>query len=71
MEMVTPSQSPSFRGQQGRSVDESVACFINEIKRQWRNGNVVIGVALDVAEAFPSINTDTLCSELEKKGLRG
>lgn len=58
-----------FGGRQGRSVDESVTCFVDEIKRQWRNGNVVVGVALDVAKAFPSVQTDALCNGLARKGL--
>ncbi|TKA53431.1 hypothetical protein B0A53_04421 [Rhodotorula sp. CCFEE 5036] len=58
-----------FGGRQGRSVDESVVCFVDKIKRQWRNGNVVVGVALDVAKAFPSVNTEALCSGLARKGL--
>ncbi|GAA5976976.1 hypothetical protein JCM10908_005699 [Rhodotorula pacifica] len=58
-----------FGGRQGRSVDKSVACFVDEIKSQWRQGNVVVGIALDVAKAFPSVDTEVLCSELRKKGL--
>ena len=43
---------------------------MNKIKRQWRNGNVIFGVvALDVAKAFPSVNTNALCSGLGRKGL--
>ncbi|GAA5990750.1 hypothetical protein JCM10908_003217, partial [Rhodotorula pacifica] len=58
-----------FGGRQGRSVDESITCFVDEIKSQWRNGNVVVGIALDVAKAFPSVDTDVLCAEMRGKGL--
>ncbi|GAA6043834.1 hypothetical protein NBRC10512_000592, partial [Rhodotorula toruloides] len=53
----------------GRSAEDAVVCFVDEIRRQWRNGNVVLGIALDVAKAFPSVWTDVLVREMEEKGL--
>lgn len=58
-----------FGGRQGRSVDESVGCFVSEIKKRWREGQVVVGIALDVAKAFPSVDTDAMCASLAGRGL--
>ena len=56
-------------GRRGRSAEDAVICFVDEIKRQQRHGNVVVGVALDVAKAFPSVRTDILLDDLRKGGV--
>ncbi|GAA6025607.1 hypothetical protein JCM10207_001484 [Rhodosporidiobolus poonsookiae] len=56
-------------GRKGRSAVDAVACFVDEIKRQWRAGNVCVGVALDVSQAFPSVRVERLVHELEEAGL--
>ncbi|GAA6016977.1 hypothetical protein JCM10207_007870, partial [Rhodosporidiobolus poonsookiae] len=56
-------------GRKGRSAVDAVACFVDEIKRQWRAGNVCVGVALDVSQAFPSVRVERLMRELEEAGL--
>ncbi|GAA6025253.1 hypothetical protein JCM10207_006241 [Rhodosporidiobolus poonsookiae] len=56
-------------GRRGRSAEDAVACFVDAIKRQWRHGNVVVGMALDVAQAFPSVRTARLVRNLKEKGL--
>ncbi|GAA6043227.1 hypothetical protein NBRC10512_007452 [Rhodotorula toruloides] len=58
-----------FGTRPGRSAEDAVVCFVDEIRRQWRNGNVVLGIALDVAKAFPSVRTEVLVREMEEKGL--
>ncbi|GAA6025712.1 hypothetical protein JCM10207_008979 [Rhodosporidiobolus poonsookiae] len=56
-------------GRRGRSAEDAVACFVDAIKRQWRHGNVVVGMALDVAQAFPSVRVERLVRNLREKGL--
>ncbi|GAA6026427.1 hypothetical protein JCM10207_004470, partial [Rhodosporidiobolus poonsookiae] len=58
-------------GRRGRSAEDTVACFVDAIKRQWRHGNVVVGMALDVAQAFPSVRMERLVRNLKEKGLPG
>ncbi|GAA5919246.1 hypothetical protein JCM8208_002084, partial [Rhodotorula glutinis] len=56
-------------GRRGRSAEDAVTCFVDDIQRQQRHGNVVVGVALDVAKAFPSVRTDVLLDDLRKGGV--
>ena len=56
-------------GRKGRSAEDAVVCFVDEIKRQQRHGNIVVGVALDVAKAFPSVRADVLDADLRKGGV--
>ncbi|GAA5918194.1 hypothetical protein JCM8208_004211, partial [Rhodotorula glutinis] len=56
-------------GRRGRSAEDAVTCFVDEIQRQQRHGNIVVGVALDVAKAFPSVRTDVLLDDLRKGGV--
>ncbi|GAA6025715.1 hypothetical protein JCM10207_008980 [Rhodosporidiobolus poonsookiae] len=56
-------------GRRGRSAEDAVACFVDAIKRQWRHGNVVVGMTLDVAQAFPSVRMARLVRNLREKGL--
>ncbi|CDR48850.1 RHTO0S21e00144g1_1 [Rhodotorula toruloides] len=58
-----------FGARPGRSAEDAVVCFVDEIRRQWRNGNVVLGIALDVAKAFPSVRTKVLVRDMAEKGL--
>lgn len=43
------------RGRKRRLAEDAVVCVVDEIKSQWRKGNAVIGLALDVSKAFPSV----------------
>ncbi|GAA5854175.1 hypothetical protein JCM9279_006164 [Rhodotorula babjevae] len=54
---------------QGRSAVDAVTCFVDEIQRQQRHGNVVVGVALNVAKAFPLVRTNVLLDDLRKGGV--
>ncbi|GAA5948265.1 hypothetical protein JCM3775_005230 [Rhodotorula graminis] len=56
-------------GRRGRSAEDAVTCFVDKICRQQRHGNVVVGVALNVAKAFPSVRTDVLLDDLRKGGI--
>ncbi|GAA5859948.1 hypothetical protein JCM9279_004933, partial [Rhodotorula babjevae] len=56
-------------GRQGRLAKDAVTCFVDEIQRQQRHGNVVVGVALDVAKVFPLVRTDVLLDDLRKGGV--
>ncbi|GAA6056512.1 hypothetical protein NBRC10513_007118 [Rhodotorula toruloides] len=58
-----------FGGRRRRSAEDAVVCVIDEIKGQWRNGNAVVGLALDVSKAFPSVRTDRLTANLKSRGL--
>jgi hypothetical protein len=53
-----------FRGRPGQSTEEALLYCIDQIKHQWRQGNVVIGIALDVKAAFPSIIKARLLTNL-------
>ncbi|GAA6026171.1 hypothetical protein JCM10207_001435, partial [Rhodosporidiobolus poonsookiae] len=56
-------------GRKGRSAVNAVACFVDEIKRQWRARNVCVGVALNVSQAFPSVRVKRLTLKLEEASL--
>ncbi|EMS18089.1 hypothetical protein NBRC10512_006975 [Rhodotorula toruloides] len=58
-----------FGARTGRSAEDAVVCCVDEIRRQWRNGNVVLGIAPDVAKVFPSVRMEVLVREMEEKGL--
>ncbi|GAA5995024.1 hypothetical protein JCM11641_005127 [Rhodosporidiobolus odoratus] len=58
-----------FGGRQGRAAEDAVACAVDTIQRQHRHGKVVIGVALDVASAFPSVVKEVLDEDLRKRGV--
>ncbi|GAA5847437.1 hypothetical protein JCM11251_002275, partial [Rhodosporidiobolus azoricus] len=55
-------------GRRGRSAQDVVACILDTIKRQFRSGNVVVGAALNVAKAFPSVQVNKLVSNLHEMG---
>ncbi|GAA6044860.1 hypothetical protein JCM8097_003271 [Rhodosporidiobolus ruineniae] len=57
-----------FGGRRGRAAEEAVATAVDVIHRQWRNGQAVVGLALDVAMAFPSVDADRLEQDLKEKG---
>ncbi|GAA5838232.1 hypothetical protein JCM11251_003434 [Rhodosporidiobolus azoricus] len=56
-------------GRRGRSAQDVVACIVDAIKCQWRAGNFVVGLALDVAKAFPSVRVEKLVEDLQAMGL--
>ncbi|GAA5995160.1 hypothetical protein JCM11641_007792, partial [Rhodosporidiobolus odoratus] len=58
-----------FGARRGRGAEEAVACFVDDIKRQWRDGNVVVGIALDNAKAFPSVRTEQVMEDMKEWGL--
>uniref|UniRef100_A0A0K3CQ65 BY PROTMAP: gi/342320283/gb/EGU12224.1/ Pol-like protein [Rhodotorula glutinis ATCC 204091] n=1 Tax=Rhodotorula toruloides TaxID=5286 RepID=A0A0K3CQ65_RHOTO len=58
-----------FGGRRRRSAEDAVVCVFDEIKGQWRNGNAVIGLALNVLKAFPSVQTERLVTNLKARGL--
>ncbi|GAA5993993.1 hypothetical protein JCM11641_005125, partial [Rhodosporidiobolus odoratus] len=61
--------SQHFGGSRARAAEDAVVCAVDTIKRQHRKGNVVIGVALDVTSAFPSVKPTVLDRDLEARGL--
>ncbi|CDR48848.1 hypothetical protein NBRC10512_005718 [Rhodotorula toruloides] len=58
-----------FGGRKRRSAEDAVVCVADEIKGQWRKGNAVVGLALSVSKAFPSVQTDRLTTNLRIRGL--
>ncbi|EMS22840.1 reverse transcriptase [Rhodotorula toruloides NP11] len=56
-------------GRRRRSAEDAVVCVVDEIKGQWRVGNAVVGLALDVSKAFPSVQTERLVTNLATRGL--
>ncbi|GAA5993612.1 hypothetical protein JCM11641_005311 [Rhodosporidiobolus odoratus] len=58
-----------FGARKGRGAEEAVACFVDDVKRQWRAGNTVVGIALDAAKAFPSVREERLAQDMEERGL--
>ncbi|GAA6041624.1 hypothetical protein NBRC10512_007477 [Rhodotorula toruloides] len=58
-----------FGGRKRRSAEDAVVCVVDEIKSQWRAGNAVVGLALNVSEAFPSVQTGRLTENLKSRGL--
>ncbi|KAJ8294879.1 putative RNA-directed DNA polymerase from transposon BS [Rhodotorula toruloides] len=58
-----------FGGRRRRSAEDAVVCVVDEIKGQWRQGNAVVGLALDVSKAFPSVQTERLVTNLKIRGL--
>ncbi|GAA5846556.1 hypothetical protein JCM11251_006525 [Rhodosporidiobolus azoricus] len=53
-------------GRRGQLAQEVVSYIVNSIKRQFRAGNFVVGVGLDVAKAFPSVGVDKLVDDLRE-----
>ncbi|EGU12008.1 Pol-like protein [Rhodotorula toruloides ATCC 204091] len=58
-----------FGGRKRQSAEDAVVCVVDESKSQWRNGNAVVGLALDVSKAFPSVQTERLMTNLKSRGL--
>ncbi|GAA6058001.1 hypothetical protein NBRC10513_007309 [Rhodotorula toruloides] len=58
-----------FGGRRRRSAEDAVVCVVDEIKGQWRNGNAVVGLALDVSKAFLSVQTERLVTNLRARSL--
>jgi ribonuclease HI len=58
-----------FGGRPGRSCDDALLLRTDFIKEQWRKGNVVLALSLDVKGAFPSVNKDRLLEVLRRKGV--
>ncbi|GAA5992847.1 hypothetical protein JCM11641_005554 [Rhodosporidiobolus odoratus] len=61
--------SQHFGVRRAQAAEDAVVCAVDTIKPQHRKGNVVIGVALDVASAFPSVKPTVLDRDLEARGL--
>lgn len=58
-----------FGGRPGRSTSDALFMVTSYIKDQWRKGNVVGGLFLDIKSAFPSVNVQRLVDDLQAKGL--
>ncbi|GAA5960384.1 hypothetical protein JCM10213_001740, partial [Rhodosporidiobolus nylandii] len=58
-----------FGGRRRRSAEDEVVCIADTIKRQWRHGNIVVGVALDLSFAFPSVAAPQLDKDLAEAGV--
>ncbi|GAA6045028.1 hypothetical protein JCM8097_008501, partial [Rhodosporidiobolus ruineniae] len=56
-------------GRRCRSVEDTLACVDDTIRRQWRNGNLVVGLAIDGAAAFPSLRWEQLEKDMKKHGV--
>ncbi|GAA6044975.1 hypothetical protein JCM8097_003760, partial [Rhodosporidiobolus ruineniae] len=56
-------------GRRCRSVEDALACVDDTIRRQWRNGNLVVGLAIDGAAAFPSLRWEQLEKDMKKRGV--
>ncbi|GAA5961153.1 hypothetical protein JCM10213_008289, partial [Rhodosporidiobolus nylandii] len=58
-----------FGGRRRRLAEDEVVCVADTIKRQWRHGNIVVGVALDLSFAFPSVAAPQLDKDLAEAGI--
>jgi ribonuclease HI len=61
--------STHFGGRPGRTTTDALQLMIGFIKDQWRKGNVVSTLFLDVKAAFPSVSVDRLIHNLRKRGI--
>ncbi|KIJ39724.1 hypothetical protein M422DRAFT_174834, partial [Sphaerobolus stellatus SS14] len=58
-----------FGGRPGRSTNDALQLMISFIKNNWRKGNVVSTLFLDVKAAFPSVSTKRLAHNLHRRGI--
>lgn len=60
-----------FGGRRGRSTDDAITLLVEKIKNEWRRGNVVSTLQIDVQSAFTTVDCDRLVAILRKKGIPG
>ena len=58
----------TFGGRAGLNCEQALLSVVDRIKREWEQKNLVLGLALDVAGAFPSVLRDKLLRNLERRG---
>jgi hypothetical protein len=58
-----------FGGRRRKSAEDAVVCIVDLIKGQWRAGNAVVRLALDVSKAFVSVQKRRLTANLRARGL--
>ncbi|GAA6025605.1 hypothetical protein JCM10207_001483, partial [Rhodosporidiobolus poonsookiae] len=55
-------------GRRGRSAEDAVARVDDWIRRRWRDGDVVVGLAIDGSAAFPSVQKAALARDMRRRG---
>ncbi len=58
-----------FGGCPGRCTTDSIHLMVSSIKDQWRKGNIVSVLFLDVKGAFPSMDVDILLHKMLMLGI--
>jgi ribonuclease HI len=61
--------SHQFGSRPGRATTDALHLAVTWIKNQWRKGNVVSGLFLDVKGAFPSIVVNRLAHDMRTRGV--
>jgi hypothetical protein len=60
-----------FGFREKHSTNLALIHLVNKILQSWENGNIVIGLFLDLSKAFDTVNHDILLGKLCKYGIRG
>jgi ribonuclease HI len=58
-----------FGGRKGRNAVDAIQVLVHRIKNEWRKGNVVSVLFLDIEGAFPNANNNQLLGNLTKRGI--
>ncbi|KAL8279736.1 hypothetical protein RQP46_007831 [Phenoliferia psychrophenolica] len=58
-----------FGGRPGRSCEDTLHVVVDTIKTQWRLGNYVVAILLDVKGAYPNTTSARLQANLRRRGV--
>ncbi|KAL8290310.1 hypothetical protein RQP46_002568 [Phenoliferia psychrophenolica] len=58
-----------FGGRPGRSCEDALHVVVDTIKTQWRLGNYVVAILLDVKGAYPNTTSARLQANLRRRGV--
>ena len=56
-----------YGGRKGRNTTDAVQMLVHRIKKEWRKGNVVSVLFLDIEGAFPNADNERLIANLTKR----